>query len=162
MKKLSIICLALLTLVVSSAAARADVRDEVVAFLQQYNAAYESGDLTALLAATSDDPGVSSIGSGPGEFFRGRQAIDQSIRQTLADVKGVSLKFQDIEVSSRGEVAWLAATCFVQTETKDGRVIRAPARFSAVLLRENGQWKFHQTHMSVASNQLPYYPAGKK
>lgn len=156
------LALVLAALAVAPSPALADARQEIKDFLRQYNGRYELGDVPGLMALVAKEPDVVSIGSGPGEFFKGRQAIQTALTLAMAMVKGVSFKFgDDMVISPRQDVAWLAANCFVQVEMRDGSVVRSPARITAVLVREDGGWKLYQAHTSLASPKFPYFPAGK-
>lgn len=136
-------------------AADENLKSEVLAVWDKYNKCYETGDLQGMMSTLSSDP--VAIGTGPGEFWIGLKANEESLAATLKDVKGVRMDFTKVVVGGKGDVAWMAAECFAQVELTD-KVIRTSARLSTVFLRENGQWKIHQCHLSVPTAELPYHP----
>ncbi len=152
------VALAFALMALPALASDKNLKSEVLAVWNKYNKCYETGDLQGMMSTLSSDP--VSIGTGPGEFWVGLKANEESLGKTLGDVKGVRMDFTKVEVGGKGDVAWMAAECFAQVELKD-KVIRTPARLSTVFLRENGQWKIHQCHLSVPTADLPYHPAGK-
>lgn len=131
--------------------ALADARSEIKDFLRRHNGRYQLADAPALLGLLAQHPDAVSIGPGPGQTFRGRQAIQGALLLGLALVRAVDVRFADnMVISPRGDLAWLGGELRLRAQTHDGRIVDAPARLSAVLVRENGQWRLFQ-----ASANLP-------
>ena len=126
------------------------VREEVKAVLQKHDEAMDKQDLKALLALYADDPTIAMMGTGPGEFWKGKAEVEAAYKEFLKDFKAGSLKHQCADTSGghHGEVAWLVASCNMQDITLDGKTREYVLNVSAVLKQEKGGWKFQTLHFS--------------
>jgi uncharacterized protein (TIGR02246 family) len=126
------------------------VREEVKAVLNQHDEAMDKQDTKALLALYADDPTIAMMGTGPGEFWKGKAEVEAAYKEFLKDFKAGSLKHQcaDTSVGHHGEVAWLVASCNMQDITPDGKTREYVLNVSAVLKQEKGSWKFQTLHFS--------------
>lgn len=137
-------------------AAEAGLKAELQAVWAKYNSCYKTGDIQCFMSTLAADP--VSIGTGPSEFWIGSQANEQALQQAVGDIKGLKYTYTKVQAGSKGDVAWMAAEVFAQVEMKD-KIIRSPARLTTVFVRQDGQWKIQQCHMSIPSADMPYYPA---
>lgn len=131
-------------------AATDPVREEVKAVLNQHDEAMDKQDLKALLALYADDPTIAMMGTGPGEFWKGKAEVEVAYKEFLKDFKAGSLKHQCSDTSGghQGDVAWLVASCNMQDITLDGQKRDYGLNVSAVLKQEKGSWKFQTLHFS--------------
>ena len=139
-------------------AATDPVREEVKAVLNQHDEAMNKQDLKALLALYADDPTIAMMGTGPGEFWKGKAEVEAAYKEFLKDFKAGSLKHQCADTSGghHGEVAWLVASCNMQDITLDGKTREYVLNVSAVLKQEKGGWKFQTLHFSnLTSGDAP-------
>ncbi len=137
------------------------VKEEVKAVLNQHDEAMKTQDLKALLALYADDPTIVMMGTGPGEFWKGKAEVETAYKEFLKDFKAGSLKHacSDTSGGHHGEVAWLVASCNMQDITPDGKTREYVLNVSAVLKKEKGGWKFQTLHFSnLTSGDAP--PAG--
>jgi ketosteroid isomerase-like protein len=101
------------------------------------------GDSGPMLAATSKEPGVVMIGSDPDEWWDGHDAIVAAMR---ADVEssGVSGEVDEVVAHEEGDIGWATMRgTFVEGEA------RVPFRGTAVMRREDGEWRMVQAHASI-------------
>jgi uncharacterized protein (TIGR02246 family) len=126
------------------------VREEIRAMLRQHDEAMDKQDVKALLALYADDPTIAMMGTGPGEFWKGKAEIENAYQEFLKDFKAGSLKHQcpDTSGSHHGEVAWLVASCNMEDITPEGQKREYVLNVSAVLKKEKGDWKFQTLHFS--------------
>ena len=126
------------------------VREEIKAVLQKHDEAMDKQDLKALLALYADDPTIAMMGTGPGEFWKGKAEVEAAYKEFLKDFKAGSLKHQCADTSGghHGEVAWLVASCNMQDTTPAGQTREYVLNVSAVLKQEKGSWKFQTLHFS--------------
>ena len=134
------------------------VKEEIKAVLQQHDEAMDKQDLKALLSLYAGEPTIAMMGTGPGEFWKGKAEIETAYKEFLKDFKAGALKHQcpDTSGSHQGNVAWLIASCNMQDITPDGKTREYVLNVSAVLKQEKGSWKFQTLHFSnLTSGDAP-------
>jgi ketosteroid isomerase-like protein len=110
-------------------------------------AAASNGDASLVDAHVSPGGGTRLIGSDPGEVFKGGGAVAEFLRGEVEGAGGeAAFAPADTEAFSEGSVGW--ATTTVTITMPDGKHVSP--RWSAVFHREDGVWKFVQTHASIA------------
>ena len=120
-----------------------DVRQEVLLALAAFRDGYAHRDINAidsfmqqLFARTKN---VQLLGTDPGEWNRGYDAIAKFIRNDWVNWGDLKLNVEGSAISSAGDAAWLATSGSVKFAT-----VNRPIRFTATLVRSNGRWMFHQ------------------
>ncbi len=138
------------------------ITEEIKAVLRQHDEALNKQDLKSLMALYADDPKVVLMGTGPGEFWKGKTEVETAYKEFLKDFKAGSLKHQcpDTSGGHQGDVAWLVASCNMQDITPDGKARDYVLNVSAVLKREKGSWKFQTLHFSNLTDGGAPPPAG--
>ena len=115
------------------------VRAGVAQALRDFQEGYGKRDPSQLSAFMQrlfpDDEDILICGTDPGEWVQGRQSAEVFIGNDWKYWGNVRLAVDDAEISSSGDVAWLATT---------GTVSNRPIRFLAVLHRTNNRWLFRQ------------------
>jgi ketosteroid isomerase-like protein len=115
-------------------------------FIGAWFAAATTGDSSLASAHVSTGDGTRLIGSDPTEDLRGGEAVRDFL---IGEVEGAggqaTFHPTDIEAFCEGTVGW--ATTNLTITMSDGR--RVSPRWTAVLHREDGAWKFIQTHASI-------------
>ncbi|MCB1825683.1 MAG: SgcJ/EcaC family oxidoreductase [Candidatus Competibacteraceae bacterium] len=126
------------------------VTEEIKAVLRQHDEALNKQDLKSLMALYADDPKVVLMGTGPGEFWKGKAAVEETYKQFFQDFKAGSLQHQCPETSGGhdGNVAWLAASCDMKDSTPDGETREYALNVSAVLKKGKAGWRFQTFHFS--------------
>jgi ketosteroid isomerase-like protein len=81
------------------------------------------------------------VGAEPGERARGRAEIEAYYEQLFARPEALSFSWSEVDVSVRGEVAWIHAEGHVIRKTDSGEV-RTPYRLAGVLEPRGGDWKW--------------------
>lgn len=125
-------------------------KEELKAVLNQHDEAINTQDIKALMTFYADDPGVVLMGTGSGEFWKGKAAIEDFYKQFFQDFKAGTLKHECPEASSGrdGNVGWLIASCNMQDATPDGQTREYLLNVSGVLKQEKSGWKFQTLHFS--------------
>ncbi len=119
--------------------------DAVVGGLTSFYGVFSSHDPSAFAGAISSGPGVSVIGSAPGEGHDNRDDWVATYTKFIVE-SGLRLEGGD---SPRG---WVEGTAgFVNDEPRfvlpDGSFL--PTRLTGVLRHEDGEWKVVHIHFSV-------------
>jgi ketosteroid isomerase-like protein len=100
------------------------------------------GDTAALLEATSREDGVVMIGSDPDEWWHGHDAIVGAMRSEIES--GSAGEVGEVIAHEEGDIGWAT----MRGTFADGDT-RVPFRGTAVLRREDGQWRVVQSHASI-------------
>ncbi|MCB1781998.1 MAG: nuclear transport factor 2 family protein [Candidatus Competibacteraceae bacterium] len=134
------------------------IKEEVKAMLSQHDEAMNKQDVKALMMFYADDPNVVLMGTGPGEFWKGRAAVEEAYKQFFQDFKAGTFKHECPEASSGhdGNVAWVIASCNMQDVTPDGEAREYVLNVSGVLRKEKSGWKFQTLHFSnLTGDDMP-------
>ena len=87
------------------------------------------------------------IGTDPAEFWDDRDHLVATVRAQAADIAASGTRFEGgaAHIESSGDVAWVADEPTMVLP--DGRTI--PMRLTGVFVREDGELRFAQGHLSV-------------
>jgi len=120
------------------------------AALQQHHEALNKQDLKALLALYADAPSVAIMGTGPGEFWKGKAAVEDTYKHYFETFKPGSLSHECPETTGAEEDnnAWLMASCVMKDTSPDGQPREFGLNISAVLKKEPAGWRFQAMHFS--------------
>jgi uncharacterized protein (TIGR02246 family) len=118
-------------------------QDEVRKVIEETIEALNAGDAARLRSVLSERVDGVHIGTDAGEWETGKQVVDAAAAVGGAD--DVQVVADDVDIHVQGDVAWAEG---------HGRFTLAgggerPARMTWVLVREDGQWKFVQSHASI-------------
>jgi ketosteroid isomerase-like protein len=118
---------------------------EIEELVRAWFAAASRGDPSLVQAHVSQGEATRLIGSDPSELFAGGAAVSAFLAGEVRSAGG-NARFvaSDTEAFSDGDVGW--ATTKLTITLPDGRHVSP--RWSAVFHREDGRWKFVQTHAS--------------
>jgi ketosteroid isomerase-like protein len=113
-------------------------------FLRFYDA-LNSGDAGFFDRHFSRDADVRGIGTDPQEWWSGSRVVEVFKEQIDAMGGSMQLKPGDPEAYAEGSVGWIADQATLALP--DGGALAV--RFTGVLHREDGDWKFVQSHGSI-------------
>jgi adenylate cyclase len=118
--------------------------DELRDVLLRFYDALAAGDLSFFDRHMSGDAGVRGIGTDPDEWWAGPR-VAEVFKEQVDATGGMPLKPGDPEAYVEGSVGWVADQATLTLP--DGGELRL--RFTGVLHREDGEWKFVQSHGSL-------------
>jgi ketosteroid isomerase-like protein len=118
------------------------VRDALTAFYERFSAGereiFEAG-------LTADEGAALVIGTDPGQWTAGRAAWVDGWAATVAEMPGLGLEAGEPVAYEDGDLGWAAdQPRFV---LPDGTPL--PVRVTAVMRREDGDWKLVHAHFSI-------------
>ncbi len=118
-------------------------QDEVRKVIEETLEALNAGDTARLRSMLSERHDGAHIGTDAREWETSNQVVDAVAAVGSAD--DVQVVADDVDIHIQGDVAWAEG---------HGRFTRAdggerPARMTWVLVRENGHWRFVQSHASI-------------
>jgi ketosteroid isomerase-like protein len=118
-----------------------ELRDLV---LRTYEA-IANGDTTFYDRHLSRQEGVLIIGSDPNEWWSGYETISQVFKAQIREMGGVRVIGSDPQAYSSGDAGWVADR--PRFKLPDGTEI--PFRSTIIFVKENGDWKLIQQHISI-------------
>ncbi|MFZ1827353.1 MAG: nuclear transport factor 2 family protein [Candidatus Competibacteraceae bacterium] len=128
----------------------AKASEELKTALKQHHDAMNKQDLKALLALYADSPNVALMGTGPGEFWKGKAAVEETYKHYFETFKPGSLSHECPEATGMedGDNAWLMASCIMKDTDPSGQPREFGLNVSAVLKKEKSGWRFQALHFS--------------
>jgi SnoaL-like domain len=113
--------------------------------MQRFYDRFSAGDVGGFERTVSREPDGFVIGTGPTEWLDGRDAWIAGYREQIQAVPGIRLEAGTVRGWEEGTIGWAAdRPRFV---LPDGTAI--PTRMTAVLRREDGEWRLVNAHFSV-------------
>jgi ketosteroid isomerase-like protein len=103
------------------------------------------GDAGAIAALFSREPGVLAIGTDPAEWWDGHETITSVFQAQMRDMGGgFPIEAAELQSFSEGDAGWAADR--PRLTMPDGSEVSF--RLTAVLRREDGDWRVVQWHSS--------------
>jgi ketosteroid isomerase-like protein len=97
----------------------------------------------AIVEEFSASPDTLIVGGAPGERARGRAQIEEFWTTFFARPGSCAFDWREVDVSVRGEVAWLHAEGELVVKGEDGEVqSRTPYRLAGVLEPHGARWQW--------------------
>jgi ketosteroid isomerase-like protein len=114
--------------------------------LREFAEGISSGDPSAVDHLLSGEA-VRAVGTDPAEWWGPDRDAVSRLFGAQVEAMGGQFKFvlTDPEAYGAADVAWVADRPVLRAPTGD----ELPCRFTGVLQRENGGWKFVQLHLSM-------------
>jgi ketosteroid isomerase-like protein len=152
------VALALLVVVVLVAAARlsstlaqqqSSAKSIVTSLMQKHNQAFANRDLNGVMATWSSDPNVVIVGTGPGEYYVGRDSIRNAYANFFKKFKPGSMKVEYYQpvTGANADSAWFSAMSKVEMNTGNGVKDRG-INWSGTMQKQNGKWGLVVLHFS--------------
>lgn len=156
MNKINFLLIAVLSCILAAPVRAAEppkadpVIDDIKAVLYQHDEAINKQDIKAVIGLYADNPDATLVGTGPGEFWKGKDAVGETYKEFFKDLKAGSFRHEcpDISAGYDGNVAWLAASCNVHDSAQDGQTHEYVMNVSGVLKKEKAGWRIQTLHFS--------------
>ena len=126
-----------------------DIR-AIESLLSQFDLAISSGDAANLADFFCVD--AAAFFTGKGDLLIGRDAVVETWRRHLCNWSDVVIRRHATFVRIHGDVAWASFLWDGEGTAESQRYQIKNERWTVVMLWEDGDWRFAQTHTS-----LPYF-----
>ena len=126
------------------------VIEDIKAVLRRHDEAINKQDMKAVIGLYADSPDVALMGTGPGEFWKGKDTVEETYKEFFRDLKAGSFKHEcpDISAGYDGNIAWLAASCNMQDSAQNGETREYVMNVSGMLRKEKNGWRIQILHFS--------------
>ena len=122
----------------------------VLGTLDRYAEQYGAKDVDSVTELFADDPDVLLIGTGADERWVGKSEVRRQFARNFAEAQRTRFEWVSRHVAAAGDAAWVAADAVVHV-TVGGQERSIPIRFTVVLERQDGAWRWLHRHASVAA-----------
>ena len=123
---------------------------ELVLFMEQLYRSYAAFDAEAVNDGIARNSGSLVIGTAPGEWHLGYDAIAPLFRVQFQEMPPVQFEVEDIVAWKEGTVGWIASRALLVIEGMPS----VPTRATLVLHEEGAYWRIVQWHFSMpAANE---------
>jgi len=123
----------------------------ILATLETYQLAFAEKSVEKMMALFTEQGALGGIGTGEDEYLFGREAARNLFQRNFSADVDVNFQWGERFVEVLGDSAWVQATAQV-SGTENGVAFSAPLRWTIVLAREEGAWKWVHRHVSVATS----------
>lgn len=98
------------------------------------------------------DPDLVAMGAGKDEWANGPEELKNGFRRDMTQAEDINVDFEDVTVSSSGNVAWASARMALSVRVEEQEIMLF-GRLSVVLEERENKWLFTHLHFSVPSEQ---------
>lgn len=121
----------------------------VQAAIEAHNRALNSHDLKGVMAAYAAGQNIVLMGTGPGEYYVGEDAIGGAYNQFFTKFEPNTLNFKSdvVTFGSRGNVAWFAVSTSIEGSAQSEKKERS-FNISGTLEKVKGKWRIVSMHFS--------------
>lgn len=113
---------------------------------------YRDKDLDGMMKLYVQDPDLVAIGAGRDEWVKGPEELKDGLKRDMSQAEKIKVDFEDITVSSSGNVAWVSARMAMDVLVED-KDITMFGRLSLVLIEQEDKWLITHLHFSVPDEQ---------
>jgi ketosteroid isomerase-like protein len=117
---------------------------EIEKLIRESLESFERGDFSVAEKMTSKQSGVVAIGTAADEYERGYDRIVRQFRTEMDATPRLHFRINEIHAFEDGDVGWADGTGSFES---GGKTVET--RSTAVYLRESGEWKGVQSHVSI-------------
>lgn len=128
--------------------------------IREFVKTLESADRDKVLSFYAKTPDIILVGTGD-EFLTGYSNVENFYKDFLQNIsqwKKRNFVLSDLQIKFLDGIAWFSSKLTLNYELPEkpkgklkNKPIEKKVRFTGVLLKEEGNWKFVQEHMSLSS-----------
>ena len=117
------------------------VKNEITLALQRFNNAAKNSNTDQLLALFDNSDNILFTGSDSAEIWKGKEQIKGHLNSIFPQ-ESVWFDMNRIDIDHNGNTAWVFVDGYINITTDKGEKIKAPYRFSGILVKKNQDWKW--------------------
>jgi len=121
------------------------IRKEVLIQLHKFQDGYskrDTGQVDSFMNSLYSKDNILILGTMPGEIFKDYKSATRLVKSDWESWGDCVFAMDSANISSAGNIAWISARGYVKFDLSSLLVI--PLRFTGVMVKEDGTWKFHQ------------------
>jgi ketosteroid isomerase-like protein len=130
---------------------------EIEKIVKRTYAAFEALDAQELDENFSNTEMLTAFGTDQDEFFYGWKKYKSVHETQFRAVKSFRFASTDLRVFEHGDTAWFSDRPRWQIETIAGEKVDTEIRITGVLVKDHGEWRIVQWHVSQGAPRLHEY-----
>lgn len=125
------------------------LNEEIKALLSRHDKAFGEQNVEGVMEAYASSPDLVLMGTGPGEFYVGKEGVEAAYRQFFTRFEPGSVRFEHVWVGAcaSGDTAWFGATTKATFATKEEQK-EVGFNFSGTVKKEGEHWRLVLLHFS--------------
>jgi ketosteroid isomerase-like protein len=128
------------------------VKSEITEALNTWNAACKSANIDLVMSMLDNTEGLMVVGSAGGEINKGYDESKAWVSQIFG-FAGFSWEMNRIDIDSNGKTAWVFVDGKMIVEFHKGGKKVTPYRFTGIMVKKNGVWKWRLFDGSVPQQE---------
>lgn len=124
------------------------VKSEIIEALKLWNAAAKNSNVDQFMSLYDNTDNIMLIGSDTAEIWKGKDKIRGHLTESFAHYS-ISWKMDRIDIDYNGGTAWVFVDGLMIINTDKGETIKNPYRFTGILIKKSGVWKWRLFHGSI-------------
>jgi ketosteroid isomerase-like protein len=128
------------------------VKNEIAEALKIWNTACKNAKLDQVMSMLDNTDGLMVVGSANGEINKGQEEVKAWLGQ-LFGFAGFSWEMDRIDIDSNGKTAWVFVDGKMIVNFKKGGTKVTPYRFTGILVKKKGAWKWRLFDGSVPQQE---------
>jgi ketosteroid isomerase-like protein len=120
--------------------------------LKIWNTACKSANTDLVMSMLDKTDGLMVVGSADGEINKGKEEVKAWISQIFG-FAGFSWEMNRIDIDSNGKTAWVFVDGKMIVEFHKGGKKVTPYRFTGIMVKKNGAWKWRLFDGSVPQQE---------
>lgn len=149
---LSLIFLSVITNPVYAQKTEEKVRAEITETLNIWNTACKNAKLDQVMAMLDTTDELVVVGSAKGEINKGKDEVKAWLSQIFG-FAGFSWEMTRVDIDSKGKIAWVFMNGKMIVNFHKGGIKVTPYRFTGILVRKKGLWKWRLFDGSVPQQE---------
>jgi ketosteroid isomerase-like protein len=117
------------------------VKSEITEALNIWNNAAKNSNTELMMSLFDDSENIMLIGSDSAEIWKGKDQIRGHLNSIFPN-ESVSWEMNRIDIDGYGNTAWVFVDGSIIISTDTGENIKAPYRFTGILIKKNKEWKW--------------------
>ena len=117
------------------------IKGEINQTLEHFNTAAKNSNTEQLMALFDDSANIMFIGGDSAEIWKGADQIRGHLNSIFPH-ESVSLQMNRVDIDYNENTAWVFVDGYIVILTDQGEEFKAPYRFTGILVKKAGTWKF--------------------
>lgn len=117
------------------------VKGEIIQTLQRFNTAAQNSNTDQVMALFDKTSNIMFIGGDSAEIWKGEDQIRGHLNSIFPQ-ESVSLQMDRVDIDYHENTAWVFVDGYIAIVSNKGEKFKAPYRFTAILVKRDGDWKF--------------------
>jgi ketosteroid isomerase-like protein len=128
------------------------IKNEITETLKIWNTACKNAKLEQVMSMLETTDGLMVVGSANGEINKGKDEVKAWVSQIFG-FAGFSWEMNRIDIDSNGKTAWVFMDGKMIVDFHKGGQKVTPYRFTGILVKKNGVWKWRLFDGSVPQQE---------